>query len=79
MISDFINNNIDDFMCISFRKKNEIFHKNYVNKILYYDKMNSLLSKDKENNNYFFTGGADSIIKLWENNHSVELKLASYK
>ncbi len=75
MISDFKNNNIDDFMCISFRKKNEIFHKNYVNKILYYDNMNSLLSKDKENNNYFFTGGADSIIKLWENNHSVELKL----
>ena len=66
----------EDYVCFSLRKKNELFHRKYINKILYYDSMNSLIKNDdRKNNNFFFTGGYDSIIKLWENNHSINLKL----
>ena len=70
------NGNFEDYICFSLRKKNDIFHRKYVNKILYYDIMNSLINDDeRKHNNFFFTGGYDSIIKLWENNHSNSLKL----
>ena len=70
------NGNFEDYICFSLRKKNDIFHRKYVNKILYYDIMNSLINDDeRKHNNFFFTGGYDSIIKLWENNHSKSLKL----
>ncbi len=61
----------DDFLLISLRNKNELYHRKYVNKILYFYEINSQIhDSQRKNNNFFFTGGYDSIIKLWENNHS---------
>ena len=59
--------NIDDYFSVIFRNKNEIFHHKAVNKILYYE----------NDTNLFFTGGCDSIIKLWINNKQSELTLLS--
>ena len=69
-------NSQDDFLLISLRKKNELYHRKYVNKILYFNEMNSqIIDSNRKKNNFFFTGGYDSIIKLWENNHSNKLRL----
>ena len=69
-------NSQDDFLLISLRKKNELYHRKYVNKILYYNNINSQIDDTQRKNNiFFFTGGCDSIIKLWENNHSNKLRL----
>ena len=58
---------INDYFSVIFRNKNEIYHHKAVNKILYYEC----------NKNLFFTGGCDSVIKLWGNNEPKELKLLS--
>ena len=67
-------NNIDfkrDFVCISFRQKEDIFHRKYVNKILIYNHLNDFIEDEKrKKNTFFFTAGEDSIIKLWEDSHS---------
>lgn len=66
----------NDFILISLRKKNELYHRKYVNKILYFNEMNSqIIDSNRKKNNFFFTGGYDSIIKLWENNYSNKLRL----
>ena len=48
------NGNFEDYICFSLRKKNDIFHRKYVNKILYYDIMNSLINDDERKHNNFF-------------------------
>ena len=67
---------IKDYVNIMFRKKNEIYHHKTVNKLLYYENnfINSIKSKNNwNNNNLFFTGGCDSIIKLWIDNNYLNL------
>ena len=71
---------IKDYVSIMFRKKNEIYHHKTVNKLLYYENnyINNLKSqKNWDNNNLFFTGGCDSVIKLWIDNSSLNLNLLS--
>ena len=77
---------IKDYISIMFRYKNEIYHHKAVNKILYYDyKFKGDYNKEKKNkniflnsnNNLFFTGSCDSIIKLWINDNSNNLNLIS--
>ena len=67
---------IKDYVNIMFRKTNEIYHHKTVNKLLYYENnfINSIKSKNNwNNNNLFFTGGCDSIIKLWIDNNYLNL------
>ena len=72
-----------DYIQIILRNKNETYHHKSINKLLYLPSNiqnafnNNNNNKNKNNDNYyfnsfFFTGGCDSVIKLWNYNNSID-------
>ena len=72
-----------DYIQIILRNKNETYHHKSINKLLYlpsnieneFNIINNHKNKNTDNmyfNSYFFTGGCDSVIKLWNYNNSLD-------
>ena len=72
-----------DYIQIILRNKNETYHHKSINKLLYlpsdieneFNIINNHKNKNTDNmyfNSFFFTGGCDSVIKLWNYNNSLD-------